>query len=88
MKPSSRLQLGALALGLLAAIAAVLAVLVASYAISKFGLPYNEEGRYFDGLVVHRAGSEYAFGFLAVVLGVVAVLAGVGARRLHHRARG
>lgn len=47
----------------------------------------NEEGRYFDGLVVHHAGSEYVLGLLALGLWALAVLALAGARRIHRRAR-
>ncbi len=71
-----------------AAATAVPAALVTVWAVAKARLPYNEEGNHFDGLVVHHEGTAVAYGVLAVVLWVVAVLAGLGARRFFKRAPG
>lgn len=76
------------ALGLLAVAAAVPAALLTVFAWAKARLPYNEEGNHFDGLVVHHEGSAYVYAAFAVVLWVVAVLAGLGAHRVFKRALG
>jgi hypothetical protein len=76
------------ALGALAVAAAVPAALFTVFAVAKARLPYNEEGNHFDGLVVHHEGAAMVYGALAVVLWVVAVLAGLGAHRVFQRAQG
>lgn len=75
----------AVALGAVALVVAVAASLLSLEALTKARLPYTEEGRYFDGLVVHDESSVYVFATLAVLLWVVAALAGLGARRLGKR---
>ena len=76
------------ALGALAVVTAVPAAWLTVFAVAKARLPYNEEGNHFDGLVVHHEGTAVVYGALAVVLWVVAVLAGLGARRVFKRAPG
>lgn len=56
-------------------------------AVTKARMPYNDQGRYFDGMVVHHAGAEYVYGGLALLFGVFAVLFGVWATRIVRRAR-
>jgi hypothetical protein len=77
---------GAVVLALLAFVLFIPALALSVYSIDKFRMPYNEEGRYFDGLVVHHAGSEYVLGLLALALWALAVLALAGAHRIHRRA--
>ena len=77
---------GAVVLALLAFVLSIPALALSVYSIVKFRMPYNEEGRYFDGLVVHHAGSEYVLGLLALGLWALAVLALAGAHRQHRRA--
>lgn len=85
MKPRSRVRPVAMALGLLAALLAVPAVLVSAWAWAKARMPYNEEGQHFDGLVVHHAGSEYVYAAVALVLWLLVGLAVWGARRAQQR---
>jgi len=85
MKPRSRVRTLALALGLLAVLLAVPAVLVSAWAWAKARMPYNEEGLHFDGLVVHHAGSEYVYAAVALVLWLLVGLAIWGARRAQQR---
>lgn len=75
-------------LGLLALMLGAAAALASVHAVAKAGMPYNEAGRYFDGLVVHHAGGEYVYGLLALLFWVGAVAAGVAAYRLLRRAGG
>lgn len=77
----------AFALGLLAFAFSIPAVLVTLYTVARFGMPYNEEGNHFDGIVVHHAGSEYVYALLAAALWALVIVAGVFARRIHRRAR-
>lgn len=86
MKRSTRIKLGVFASGVLAVMLAIPATLISAYAITKAVMPYNDEGQYFDGLVVHHAGSEYVYGLLALGLWALAVLALAGAYRIHRRA--
>lgn len=81
-------QGAAWALAVFAAAAALPAAWLTVLAVSKARLPYNEEGNHFDGLVVHHEGTALVYGALAVVFWVVAVLAGLGARRVFKRALG
>ncbi|MEZ5463915.1 MAG: hypothetical protein R3F22_01550 [Lysobacteraceae bacterium] len=85
MKRSSKLKLGAAALGILALVAGALAALISAYAIIKARMPYNDAGNYFDGVIVHHAGSEYFYGLLALPVWAFAVLAGIGAYRAFKR---
>ncbi len=71
----------ALALGALVLLAGLSAALLTVHAVILAGLPYNEEGNHFDGLVVHHEGSAFVYAALAVLCWVVAVLAGAGAYR-------
>lgn len=75
------------ALGALAVAAAGPAALLTVFAWTKALLPYNEEGNHFDGLVVHHEGSAFVYAALAVAFWLVAVLAGLGARRVFKRGR-
>lgn len=75
-------------LGLLALMLGAAAALASAYAVAKAGMPYNEAGRYFDGLVVHHAGGEYVYGLLALLCWAGAVGAGVSAYRMLRRAAG
>ncbi|MDP2072756.1 hypothetical protein [Hydrogenophaga sp.] len=75
-------------LAVFAVATAVPAAWLTVFAVAKARLPYNEEGNHFDGLVVHHEGTAVVYGALAVVLWVVAVLAGLGARRVFKRAPG
>lgn len=86
MKRHSKRRLGAALLGLLTLMLGAAAALASAYAVAKARMPYNEEGRHFDGLVVHHAGSEYVHALLAVLLWAGAVAAGVAAYRLLRRA--
>jgi hypothetical protein len=85
MKPRSRVRPLAMALALLAVLLAVPAALVSAWALAKARMPYNEEGRHFDGLVVHHAGSEYVYAVVALVLWLLVGLAIWGARRAQRR---
>jgi len=76
------------ALAVFAVATAVPAAWLSVWAVAKARLPYNEEGNHFDGLVVHHEGAAIVYGALAVVLWVVAVLAGLGAHRVFQRASG
>lgn len=87
MKPRRRVRPVAIALGLLAIALAVPAVLWSAWAITQARLPYNEEGRHFDGLVVHHAGSEYVYAAMALVFWLLVGLAGWGACRVQQRAQ-
>ncbi len=75
------------ALGALAVLTAVPAAWLTVFAVAKARLPYNEEGNHFDGLVVHHQGTAFVYGALALLLGLVAVLAALGARRVFQRSR-
>ena len=75
----------AFGLGAVALAAAAAAALLSFEAITKARMPYNEAGRYFDGLVVHDESSAYVFSALAVLFWVVAALTALGARRLGKR---
>lgn len=86
MKRGVRTRLGVVALALLAFVLSIPALVLSVYSIDKFRMPYNDEGQYFDGLVVHHAGSEYVYGLLALGLWALAVLALAGAYRIHRRA--
>jgi len=45
-------------------------------------LPYNDQGHYFDGLVVHHAQAVGVYGGLALVMALLALALGWVARRL------
>lgn len=81
MKSRSKFRFGAAVLGFLALVSGIPAVLILAYAIAKALMPYNEEGNYYDGIVVHHAGNEYFYGLLSLLLGVLAVIAAVRAYR-------
>ena len=51
----------------LSAVCGVLGGVLAWVAWQRAGLPYNEEGHYFDGLVNHHEQSVLVYGVLAVV---------------------
>lgn len=87
MKPRSRVRPVAIVLGLLAIALAVPAALVSAWAITKARLPYNEEGRHFDGLVVHHAGGDYVYAAVALALWLLVGLAVWGACRLQQRSQ-
>jgi hypothetical protein len=84
----SSARAAAWALAVFAVATATPAAWLTVWAVAKARLPYNEEGNHFDGLVVHHEGTAMAYGVLAVVLWGVAVLAGLGARRVFKRAPG
>ncbi len=81
MARSSKLWVGALALGLLAFAFAIPALLVTLYTVARFQMSYNEQGNYFDGTVVHHAGHEYVYGLIALLFWAFAAFAAVGAYR-------
>lgn len=87
MARSSKLWVGALALGLLAFAFAIPALLVTLYTVARFQMPYNEQGNYFDGIVVYHAGSEFFYLLLSIVLWAIVIATGVFAFRIHRRAR-
>lgn len=86
MKTTTKLKILATASGVLALLFGISAVLLCAYAFTKARMPYNEAGRYFDGVTVHHAGSEYVYGVLGLSFGVFALVAGIGAYRLFKRA--
>ena len=86
MKTTAKLSILATASGLLALLLGISAALLCAYAFTKAGMPYNEQGSYFDGVTVHHAGSEYVYGVLGLSFGVFALVAGIGAFRLFKRA--
>ncbi|MAG67831.1 MAG: hypothetical protein CMK74_18520 [Pseudomonadales bacterium] len=86
MKTTTKLNIRAIASGVLALLLGFAAALLCAYAFNKAGMPYNDEGSYFDGVTVHHAGSEYVYGVLGLSFGVFALVAGVGAYRLFKRA--
>lgn len=47
----------------------------------RSNLPYNEEGRYFDGLVVYEEQSASAYLVLALIFFLASLLSGYWARR-------
>lgn len=57
----------ALALGALVLLAGLSAALLTVHAVILAGLPYNEEGNHFDGLVVYHEGSAFVYAALAVL---------------------
>lgn len=74
-------------IALLAFIGGAFALLcsVAAYEASLF--PYNSEGRYYDGVVVHHAGSEFGWGLMALGGWIVVILLGWFAYLLFFRHR-
>ncbi|UJJ31991.1 hypothetical protein [Halopseudomonas maritima] len=86
MKTTTKLNILATASGVLSLLLGIAAALVCAYAFTKAGMPYNEEGNYFDGVTVHHAGSEYVYGVLGLSFGVFALVAGLGAYWLFKRA--
>ena len=86
MKTSTKLNILAIASGVLSLLFGISAVLLCAYAFTKARMPYNEQGRYFDGVTVHHAGIEYVYGVLGLSFGVFALVAGLGAYRLFKRA--
>ena len=86
MKTTTRLNILAIASGVLALLLGISAAMLCAYAYTKARMPYNEEGSYFDGVTVHHAGSEYVYGVLGLSFGGFALVAGVGAYRLFKRA--
>lgn len=86
MKTTTKLNILVIASGVLALLFGISAALVCAYAFTKAGMPYNEEGNYFDGVTVHHAGSEYVYGVVGLLFGVFALVAGLGAYRLFKRA--
>ena len=86
MKTSTKLNILAIASGVLSLLFGISAVLLCAYAFTKARMPYNEQGRYFDGVKVHHAGIEYVYGVLGLSFGVFALVAGLGAYRLFKRA--
>ncbi|MFG6178921.1 hypothetical protein ACGTN6_16925 [Halomonas sp. THAF12] len=86
MKSSSKLKLGAVALGILALAFGTPAVLISAYAVIKARMPYNEEGNYFDGVIVHHEGSEYVYGLLSLPFWAFTIVASIGAYRTFKRA--
>jgi hypothetical protein len=83
----STARVAAWALAVFAVVAALPAAWLTVLAVAKARLPYNEEGNHFDGLVVHHEGTAVAYGVIAVVLWLLAVGAGLGARRVFKRAQ-
>ncbi len=67
----------------LSAVCGALGCLLAWVAWQRAGLPYNEEGHYFDGLVNHHQQSVLVYGVLAFL----ALLLALGLAWVHLRAR-
>jgi hypothetical protein len=47
--------------------AAAVGAFATMMAFQSARLPYNSEGRYFDGVVVHHDGAQFVYGALALV---------------------
>lgn len=85
MKAGVRLPGRGIAAAAVAVVSAGLAAVLSALAITKAGMPYNEQGRYFDGEVVHHADAVLVFGGLAGVLWLVAVAVGLWAFRVFRK---
>jgi len=76
---------------LLVAIAALLPVsmsaLAATMAVQAALMPYNSEGRYFDGTVVHHDGAQFVYATAALLALAVSVWMGWLAYRLARPSR-
>ena len=86
MKTTTKLNILAIPSGALSLLLGIAAALLCAYAFTKAGMPYKDEGTYFDGVTVHHAGSEYVYGVVGLSFGVFAFVAGLGAYRLFKRA--
>lgn len=82
VRRSRRRVLAALALAVLALLAATIGALAAMTALQAAFFPYNGEGRYFDGLVVHHDGAQFVYAAIAFGAWAMAGCAGYFAYRL------
>jgi hypothetical protein len=60
--------------GLFSALLACAALFCTVIAVNTARLPFNSEGRYFDGVVVHHDSAILAFGIAALVLWLLTLL--------------
>lgn len=63
----SKRRLAALLAAILSLLPAVIGSIAAVMAGQAAFLPYNSEGRHFDGVVVHHDGAQFIFGAIALV---------------------
>lgn len=75
--------IGIIILLLITIIISVLSILLTITAFEAVYLPYNSEGRYFDGVVVHHDGSVITYTIMAFVSWLITVLMGWFAYRLY-----
>lgn len=87
MKTVTRYRIRAIAALLLAVLSLLLAIALSGLTVMRARMPYNSEGRFFDGLVVHHAGTEFVYGGLAVLFWVLTVVCCVWATRTVKRIR-
>ena len=64
-------------------IISVLSIVLTVTAFEAVYLPYNSEGRYFDGIVVHHDGSIISYTIMAFVSWLITALMGWFAYRLY-----
>ena len=62
--------------GLSTALLAFAALFCTVIAVNSVRLPFNSEGRYFDGIVVHHDSAMLAYGIAALVLWLLTLLLG------------
>jgi hypothetical protein len=67
--------------------AGVLAAFLAWLAWTQSRLPFNSEGRYFDGLVVHLEQTALGYAVATMSFGALALTCVWTARRLYRRAQ-
>lgn len=78
-------------MAIVAGLATVLAVFAAVFCsfitIEAARLPFNSEGRYFDGLVVHHDSAVLAYGVAAIAMWGLAIATGSVCRKVskHNR---
>ncbi len=87
MRPARKRRLLAICMLLLAVFSAMAGAAVSAIAYGKANLPYNEQGRFFDGIVVHHADAVFVFTALAALCWFVALLSAALAYRRFRRAR-
>lgn len=87
MRPARKPRLLAIAMLLLAVFSAMAGAAVSTIAYGKANLPYNEQGRFFDGVVVHHADAVSVYTALAALVWLIALLFAALAYRQFKRTR-
>ena len=60
---------------------ALLSLLLGGVSVSRMRMPYNEEGRYFDGVVVYHRQAIPLYAGLAVLAGLTSAALALASRR-------